>query len=104
MVEQITRSEAPSWVRGRLAGSAGTRWIGVDGFGAAGKSTLAAAIADATDGVVVPVDDFGRVGVRGWDRELFIRQVLIQRGPELEYQFAMFFNPSPILHIKYHSC
>ena len=76
MVEQITTTEAPSWVRGRLAGSAGTRWIGVDGFGAAGKSTLAAAIAAAAGGVVVAVDDFGRVGVRGWDRELFIRQVL----------------------------
>ncbi len=88
MVEQITRSEAPSWVRGRLAGSAGTRWIGVDGFGAAGKSTLAAAIAAATDGVVVPVDDFGRVGVRGWDRELFIRQVLepLLAGRPARYQ------------------
>jgi hypothetical protein len=76
VVERITTSEAPSWVRDRLASSVGTRWIGVDGFGAAGKSTLAAAIADAAGGVVVSVDDFGRVGVRGWDRELFIRQVL----------------------------
>ena len=88
MVERITRSEAPSWVRARLAGSAGTSWIGVDGFGAAGKSTLAAAIAGAVGGVVVPVDDFGRVGVRGWDRELFIRQVLepLMAGRPARYQ------------------
>ena len=60
----------------------------MDGFGAAGKSTLAAAIADAVGGVVVPVDDFGRVGVRGWDRELFIRQVLepLTAGRPARYQ------------------
>ena len=88
MVEQITTSEAPSWVRGRLASAAGTRWIGVDGFGAAGKSTLAAAIAEAVSGVVLPVDDFGRVGVRGWDRELFIHQVLepLLAGRPARYQ------------------
>ena len=88
MVERITRSEASSWVCDRLAGSVGTSWIGVDGFGAAGKSTLAAAIAGAVGGVVVPVDDFGRVGVRGWDRELFIRQVLepLTTGRPARYQ------------------
>ena len=76
MVEQIARSDVPSWVRNRLAGTAGTRWVGVDGFGAAGKSTLAASIAETVGGGVVAIDDFGRAGVRGWDRELFTRQVL----------------------------
>jgi hypothetical protein len=36
--------------------------------------------------------------------QLFIRQVLIQRSPELEHQFAVFIDPSPVLHVKDHSC
>ena len=72
----ITAGEAPGWVADRLAGRTGTRWIGIDGFGAAGKTTLAAAIAAALPGaVVVPVDDFARPGLRGWDRERFVGQV-----------------------------
>ena len=55
----------------------GTRWVGIDGFGAAGKTTLAAEVAAALPGsVVVSVDHFGRAGLRGWDRELFTAQVL----------------------------
>lgn len=76
MPEQITRASAPSWVRWRLTGKSGLLWLGIDGFGAAGKSTLAVSIAEAIGGVVVAVDDFGRIGVRGWDRALFTRQVL----------------------------
>jgi len=73
----IPRLAAPGWVRDRLAGRNGTRWVGIDGFGAAGKTTLATEVAAALPGaVVVSVDDFGRAGVRGWDRELFTAQVL----------------------------
>ena len=77
MAAQIPPAEAPEWVAAQLAGLGGTRWIGIDGFGAAGKTTVAAAIAARVPGsVVVHVDDFGRVGVRGWDRDLFVDQVL----------------------------
>lgn len=77
MVERLRLAAVPGWVAARLAGRAGTRWVGVDGFGAAGKSTLATVIAATLpDAVVVTVDDFGRAGIRGWDRELFVRQVL----------------------------
>ncbi len=77
MVARVSRERAPGWVRDRLAGLAGSRWVGVDGLGAAGKTTLAGDIAAVVPGaVVVSVDDFGRVGVRGWDRDLFVRQVL----------------------------
>ena len=55
----------------------GTRWIGVDGKGASGKTTLADRIAAALPGsVVVHIDDFSRPDVRGWERDRFVRQVL----------------------------
>jgi uridine kinase len=75
--ETIARSAAPGLVRDRLSGRPGTRWVGIDGFGAAGKSTLAHEIAAELPGsVVIAVDDFGRAGLRGWDRDLFSAQVL----------------------------
>lgn len=77
MVVRLRPAEVPGWVGDRLAPLTGTRWVGVDGFGAAGKSTLASAIAAALPGsVVVGVDDFGRAGLTGWDRDLFTAQVL----------------------------
>jgi hypothetical protein len=77
MVASITLGEAPDWVASRLPARGGTQWIGVDGFGAAGKTTLAVSIAAAVpDAVVLHIDDFGRAGVRGWDRALFVEQVL----------------------------
>jgi uridine kinase len=77
VVVRLRPAEVPVWVRDRLAPLTGTRWVGVDGFGAAGKSTLAAAIAAALPGsAVVEVDDFGRAGLTGWDRDLFTAQVL----------------------------
>ena len=57
-----------------LDGRHGTRWVGVDGKGATGKTTLAARIAAALPGSVV--DDFARPDVRGWERDRFVRQVL----------------------------
>lgn len=77
MTLRISPEQAPGWVRDRLVGREGTRWVGVDGLGGAGKTTLARRIAAALpEAVVLSVDDFGRVGVRGWDRDLFIAQVL----------------------------
>ena len=58
-------------------GRRGTRWVGVDGKGATGKTTLAAQIAAALAGsVTVHIDDFARPDVRGWERDRFLRQVL----------------------------
>ena len=55
--ETIARSAAPGLVRDRLSGRPGTRWVGIDGFGAAGKSTLAHEIAAELPGsVVIAVD------------------------------------------------
>ena len=77
MPERLDLADAPAWVAARLRGPTGTRWVGVDGFGAAGTSTLARRIAAALpDAWIIAVDDFGRAGVRGWDRELFAAQVL----------------------------
>jgi uridine kinase len=60
-----------------LDGRQGTRWVGVDGKGATGKTTLAARIAVALPGsVVVHIDDFARPDVQGWERDRFVRQVL----------------------------
>ena len=51
----------------------GTRWVGVDGKGATGKTTLAAQIAAALPGsVVVHIDDFARPDVQGWERDRFV--------------------------------
>jgi uridine kinase len=77
VAEQIAASEAPAFVRGRLAGLTGTRWVGIDGKGASGKTTLAAAVAEALPGaVVVHVDDFARRSVETWERDRFVAQVL----------------------------
>jgi uridine kinase len=60
-----------------VGGRQGTRWIGVDGKGATGKTTLAARIAAVLPrSVVVHIDDFARPDIRGWERDRFVRQVL----------------------------
>jgi uridine kinase len=60
-----------------LDGKDGTRWVGVDGKGATGKTRLADRIAAALPmSVVVHIDDFARPDVQGWERDRFIRQVL----------------------------
>jgi hypothetical protein len=66
------------WVADRLRDlPVGTRWVGVDGLGAAGKTTLATRLAAGLPGsVVVPIDHFGRAGLRDWDRDLFVAQVV----------------------------
>ena len=77
MAVRVGVREVPAFVRDRLAGRSGTRWIGVDGLGASGKTTLAAAVATALPAaVVVHVDDFARPSVETWERERFVEQVL----------------------------
>jgi uridine kinase len=74
---RIGADVAPGWVRDRLAGQTGTRWVGIDGFGASGKSTLARAIAELLPGsAVISIDDFARAGIPDWNRELFTIEVV----------------------------
>ncbi|RYZ31595.1 MAG: hypothetical protein EOP01_03045 [Propionibacteriaceae bacterium] len=77
MAVRIRADEAAAFVRDRLAGRSGTRWVGIDGLGASGKTTLAATVAAALPGaVVVHVDDFARPSVETWERDRFVAQVL----------------------------
>jgi hypothetical protein len=60
-----------------LEGRHGTCWIGVDGKGATGKTSLAARIAAVLPGsVIVHIDDFARPDLRGWERDRFVHQIL----------------------------
>ena len=89
MVAHITSAEAPRWIADRLAGLAGTRWVGVDGWGASGKTTLAERLAHLLPGTtVIHIDDFARPGVRGWERMRFVRQVVrpLLAGRSARYQ------------------
>ena len=75
----------------RLAGVRGgqPRWIGLDGRGAAGKSTLAAEIAAAVpDAAVVHIDDFASPRIPEWDWERFDVQVVtpLLAGRPARYQ------------------
>ena len=84
-VPRLAPDQVPGWVRSRLAGRTGTAWVGVDGFGAAGKTTLAHRVAAALPGAqVVAVDDFARADRPDWHRELFTAAViepLLAGGP-----------------------
>ena len=95
----ISADLAPSWVRDRLSGLTGTRWVGVDGFGAAGKSTLARRIAEVLSGsVVISIDDFAWGGISGWDRELFTTEVVepLLRGRAARYRRWDLLADSPL--------
>ncbi|MFP5282872.1 MAG: hypothetical protein ACLGIF_05410 [Actinomycetes bacterium] len=84
-----TAEEAVAAVRAAVAGRSGTRWVGVDGLGGAGKSTLARLLATEVPGaVVVPVDDFARPGVRPWEWDRFARTVVgpLRAGRPARYQ------------------
>jgi cytidylate kinase len=59
-----------------MHGRTGTRWVGIDGKGASGKTTLARRIAAVLPGsFVISVDDFARPDLRGWELERFVAQV-----------------------------
>lgn len=66
-----------------------TRWVGIDGCGGAGKSTLAGAIAAAVpDAVVVHVDDFAGPRIAEWDWDRFDAQLVqpLLTGHPARYQ------------------
>lgn len=89
MVVGVSVEEVVDRVRRALIDCRGTRWIGVDGKGAAGKTTLAERIAAALPGaVVVHIDDFARPDVQGWERARFVAQVLepLLAGRSARYQ------------------
>ncbi|GAA3572009.1 AAA family ATPase [Microlunatus spumicola] len=86
---RIRADEVPAFVHGCLAGLGGTRWVGIDGKGASGKTTLAAVVAAALPGaVVVHVDDFARPSVETWERDRFVEQVLtaLRQGRPARYE------------------
>ena len=73
----VTPDEAVTAAAAAVVGRPGTRWVGIDGWGGAGKSTLAAALSAVVPAsTVVHIDDFARPGVPGWERDRFLRQVL----------------------------
>jgi uridine kinase len=89
VVVVVSPDEAVTAVRCALGDRDGTRWIGIDGFGASGKTTLADRIAAVLSrAVVVHVDDFARPDVRGWERARFSSQVLqpLLAGRPARYQ------------------
>ena len=53
-------------------------FVGIDGYGASGKTTLAAAVAAAVPhAVVVHIDDFAAPAIAEWDWDRFRAQVLL---------------------------
>jgi len=78
MAEVVSAATIAELVVRRLAGRGGAVWIGVDGFGAAGKSTIARAIAEAwPEAAIVRTDDFpARAGAGGWDQDRFVGEVV----------------------------
>jgi uridine kinase len=88
-VVPLTRADAAAWVSERLRDLPGTRWVGIDGLGAAGKTSFAAEIASMLpEAHIVHVDDFARPEMRGWEQERFVRQVVepLLAGRPARYQ------------------
>lgn len=76
-------------VRAADAAPSATVWIGIDGPGGAGKSTLARRIADEVQrAVVVPVDDFWGPSIAQWDWDRFFVEVVrpLRDGQDARYQ------------------
>lgn len=85
----LSSTDAVAQVVTALEGRPGTRWVGIDGKGASGKTTLARLVAAAVDGAVtVQVDDFARPDLTGWDRDRFLAQVFrpLVAGRAARYQ------------------
>jgi uridine kinase len=90
MPRHVGRSEVIDAVRELATGRAqGTVWVGIDGFGGAGKSSLAdAVVAAVPEAVVVRVDDFWGPSIPEWDWPRFRVQVLapLVAGRPARYQ------------------
>lgn len=66
-----------------------TVWVGIDGFGGSGKTTLASWLAASINGShLVSIDDFAGPGVATWDFDRFRRQVVVplDRGDPASYE------------------
>ncbi len=73
----VSQQQAIRHVRDLAAARSGrTVWVGIDGFGGAGKTTVADRLAAAVpDSCVVHVDDFSGPNVPEWDWPRFLEQV-----------------------------
>jgi uridine kinase len=89
MASRVPERAAIDHVRELVAARAGsTVWIGIDGFGGAGKTTFAQRLAKALPGaVVVHIDDFYGPHTPEWDWTRFVSQV---RDPLLAGQVARY--------------
>jgi uridine kinase len=82
----VTRVVEPAEVTAAVAAidvarAGATTFVGIDGPGGAGKSTLARLIAAVVPGaVVIAIDDFAARDVPEWDWARFTRQVLVPLG------------------------
>jgi uridine kinase len=88
MPRRVTQAQAVAEAV-RVAAPPGTVWIGLDGPGGAGKSTLARRISDAVQrAVVVPIDDFWGPSISEWDWDRFLEQVVrpLRDGQDARYQ------------------
>jgi uridine kinase len=79
MPRRVSRAEVVAAVAALADGLPDrTVWVGIDGFGAAGKTSLAAAIEAAVRrACVVHVDDFAGPPIPEWDWPRFRAQVLL---------------------------
>jgi uridine kinase len=84
----VRQAEAVAAAAELAAVRTGLTLIGIDGFGAAGKTTLAQAIADRLPGsAVVHIDDFAAPIIPEWDWNRFRTQLL---GPLLAGRTARY--------------
>lgn len=90
MPQRVSQRDAFAHVRGVVdSGSGRTVWIGIDGFGGAGKTRFANLLADELGGLpVVHIDDFWGPSVPEWDWPRFIAQVRdpLAAGEPARYQ------------------
>jgi uridine kinase len=86
---RLSQRDAVSAIRRAVAARPGrTVWIGIDGFGGAGKTRFAGALAhELGDVPVVHIDDFAGPAVAEWDWARFATQV---RDPLLAGQPARY--------------
>lgn len=71
--------------------------LAIDGFGASGKSVLAARLAEQFAGRVVALDDFTRPGTPTWEHARFVDEVLtpLRAGRAAEYRPWRYDQASP---------